>query len=61
VILGFILGSGFSLTASFCNQRQIKELQGLERVKGIESVNRWPAIAYVCLLQPLSACLFLTT
>ena len=37
------------------------ELGRLERVNGIESVNRWPAIAYVCLLQPLSACLFLTT
>ena len=28
----------------------------LERVKGIESANRWPAMADPCLLPPLSAC-----
>jgi hypothetical protein len=37
LILGFILGSGFSLIGSFCNHRQIRELQRLERVKGIEA------------------------
>jgi len=60
-IPGFILGVGGRKNGEIWKVAQINRLQKLERVKGIESVNRWPAIAYVCLLQPLSACRFLTT